>query len=74
MESNKNNERSSITLDALLTKKELSELKSFFKKKDLKAVRQYLNEPERKKQLEEKGVVSDYLYYFLELNHPKIFI
>ena len=70
MESETNNEQfSAIKLGDILTTKEISDVRAFFKKKDLKGARAYLNEPERKKRLEEKGVVADYVYYNFELYH-----
>lgn len=39
----------------------------FFKKNNLIGAKKYLNEPEMKKRLEDKGILPDYLYYNLEL-------
>lgn len=73
MESGTNNgQRPTIMIGDILTKTELSQVNSFFKKKDLKGVRAYLNEPERKKRLMDNGVVADYLYYNLELRYSTI--
>ena len=62
---------SSIKLGDILSAKEISDLKSLYTKNKLKEARQYLNEPERKKRLDEKGVFADYLYYVLELQFRK---
>lgn len=67
MESGTNNgQRPNIMIGDILSETELSQVNSFFKKKDLKGARAYLNEPERKKRLMDNGVVADYLYYQLE--------
>jgi hypothetical protein len=55
-----------ISLNELFTdKKEQEELTDIINKRNSKKLREWLNEKERKEMLEKKGVLSDYLYYYL---------
>jgi hypothetical protein len=64
---NEDNSLRSIKLGDILKPKEISEVMQFFKKNNLIGAKKYLNEPEMKKRLEDKGILPDYLYYNLEL-------
>ncbi len=55
----------SKTLRELLTESEISQVINFLQQDNLKMLRLFLNEDERKKNLEQKGVFSDYLYYLI---------
>lgn len=55
----------------LLNKREISEVKSLFRKKDLDGAKKYLNEPMRKMRLKKKGVIPDFLYHQLEMRLSK---
>lgn len=63
--------KSSFILGDILNKKELLDIQSFFKKNEMVGLKSYLNEPERKKRLEEKGILADYLYYVLQYQFSK---
>ena len=55
----------SKTLRELLTESEISQVINFLQQDNLKMLRLFLNEDERKKNLEQKGIFSDYLYYLI---------
>jgi len=70
MQSSENTEQGSFTyikIGHILKQKEISEIMLFFKKNNPIGAKNYLNEPEMKKRLEEKGILPDFLYYNLEL-------
>ena len=52
-------------------KAELDTLSKLMKSGDWNKVRAWLNEPDRKARLEAKGVVADYLYYYLQYASQK---
>ena len=58
-----NNNIKKMNLSDLLSEEELDILTDHYKNNDLHSLRTYLNEPERKRILEDKGVLADYLYY-----------
>jgi hypothetical protein len=60
-----NNNTKTMKLNDLLTSEELDILTDHYQNNDLHSLRTYLNEPERKQRLEDKGVLSDYLYYMV---------
>jgi hypothetical protein len=55
-----------MQLDKLLNDLEIKAIANYFEKKDLKGAKKFLNAPERKIELEAKGISADYLYYQLE--------
>ena len=57
------NEWRTVELGDLLSKKDLKEVKKFIKKDDDKGLREFLRS--REKELKAKGVLPDYLYYYL---------
>lgn len=59
-------EMKEIRMKDLFNNKQIRELTKLLNKKDLKGLREYLNQTEIKDMLEKKGVLADYLYYFLE--------
>lgn len=74
MQSSENNEQGSFTsikIGTILKQKEISEIMLFFKRENPVGAKNYLNEPEMKKRLEEKGILPDFLYYNLELMFSK---
>ncbi len=54
-----------LKLTDLLPEKECKKIFKMFKNNDNDGVKSFLNEPDRKKSLEDKGILSDYLYYVL---------
>lgn len=64
--SNKTEEVKSIALGELFDNKELKEIKKFIDKKNWKELREYLNSHPLKDRLYNKGILADYLYYWLE--------
>lgn len=54
-----------IKIADLLTKAEIKKVNSFMVNNQPQKLRDYLNEDKRKAKLLKKGVVSDYLYYWL---------
>ena len=52
-----------IELKELLDRNELKEVEKLIKKKDFGNLKTYLRD--RKEKLEKKGVLADYLYYYL---------
>lgn len=61
-----------VELKDLLSKSDLKQVKKFIENNDWNGLRNFLNEEKKKKELEEKGVLSDYLYYFLLSQKEKI--
>jgi len=55
-----------IAMRELFDSSELKEIYSLIQKSEWEKLREYLNEKDRKKKLREKGVVADYLYYYLQ--------
>jgi hypothetical protein len=55
-----------MQLDKLLNDLEIQAIYNYLKKRDLKGAKKFLNAPERKIELEAKGISADYLYYQLE--------
>ena len=59
-------EKTTMQLDKLLNDLEIQAIYDYFKEGDLKGAKEFLNAPERKIELEAKGISADYLYYQLE--------
>ena len=59
-------EKTTMQLDKLLNDLEIQAIYDYFKEGDLKGAKKFLNAPERKIELEAKGISADYLYYQLE--------
>ena len=59
-------------LGELLTVPELSHIKTLLQTNNEIGLREYLNEAERNKRLEERGILSDYLYYVIIYNKNNI--
>jgi hypothetical protein len=53
-----------IRLEELFGKKDLVTLRAFINRNDPKGLREFLNQ--RESSLKEKGVLPDYLYYYLK--------
>ena len=70
MEETKNNTQNNsmqvIKLNELLTNKEIDVVYKLFKNNKPKEAKLYLNETERSLMLDKKGILADYLYYYLE--------
>lgn len=54
-----------ISLNKLLDTAEIKHMENLISQDRKTEIREYLNEPERKQRLSDKGVLADYLYYFL---------
>ena len=61
----------SIPLKYLFNSKDLNTLTGLIKKNNFKDLRIFLNSEDVSKNLEDKGVLPDYLYYFLEYKFQK---
>jgi hypothetical protein len=60
-----------IKMRELFNSSELKEIHSFIKKADWQKLRKYLNEKDRKKRLKAKGIIADYLYFYLQYKFIK---
>jgi hypothetical protein len=58
-----------VSMGDLFDKKELRAIRELINKGDKEGLRKFLNEREEK--LKEKGVLPDYLYYYLEFTFKK---
>lgn len=55
-----------ITLNELFNKNELKQLHNFIKKNEWNNIKTFLNSNPIKDNLLEKGLLADYLYYYLQ--------
>lgn len=60
-----NQENKTIKITDLLSDEEIKKLTEYYKNNQWNEARKYLNEEERKIHLKNKGVISNYLYYYL---------
>lgn len=61
-----------MKLQDLFNNEELNKLSNLINKKDFIEIRIFLNEENVSNKLNKKGILPDYLYYFLEYNFNKI--
>jgi hypothetical protein len=61
-----------VKLSLLFSQAELEILSNLINQKDFIKIREFLNKEQISKNIKEKGVLPDYLYYFLEYNFNKI--
>lgn len=60
-----NQEKNSVKITEILSDEEINTLKKYYDCNQWNEARRYLNEEERKKELHEKGILADYLFYYL---------
>lgn len=60
------NQCKSVRISELLTQQEIKTIFGFLVNNKEKEAKDYLNEPERKNKLEQKGILSDYLFYLMQ--------